>query len=50
MRRLRRLLGRTALTSEEVKIFRGIARQSLWIAQQAAKSVPPAVAEEDDEP
>ena len=50
MRRLRRLLGRAALTSEEVKIFRGIARQSLWIAQQAAKSVPPAVAEEDDEP
>ncbi len=49
MRRLRRLLGRAALTSEEVKIFRGIARQSLWIAQQAGKNVPPAVAE-DDEP
>ncbi len=49
MRRLRRLLGRAALTSEEVKIFRGIARQSLWIAQQAGRSVPPAVAE-DDEP
>ncbi len=48
MRRLRRLLGRTELTSEEVKIFRGIARQSLWIAQQAG-NVPPAAAE-DGEP
>jgi len=49
MRRLRRLLGRAALTSDEVKIFRGIARQSLWIAQQAGKSVPPAAAEAEDD-
>jgi TrmH family RNA methyltransferase len=34
MRRLRRLLGRAAPTSEEVKIFRGIARQTLWIARE----------------
>jgi TrmH family RNA methyltransferase len=47
MRRLRRLLGRAALRSEEVKIFRGIARQSLWIAQHGGKSVP---LPEDDEP
>ncbi len=47
MRRLRRLFGRATLTSEEVKIFRGIARQSLWIAQRAGKSVPPAAAEDD---
>jgi tRNA/rRNA methyltransferase len=48
MRRLRRLLGRAALTSDEVKIFRGMARQSLWVAQQAGKSVPPAAAEDDE--
>lgn len=39
MRRVRRLLGRAAMTSEEVKIFRGIARQSLWIAGRARQDV-----------
>lgn len=37
MRRLRRLVGRAAPTSEEVKLLRGIARQSLWMAQHAAE-------------
>jgi TrmH family RNA methyltransferase len=32
MRRLRRLFGRAALTSEEVTILRGVARQTLWAA------------------
>jgi len=32
MRRLRRLLGRAGMTSEEVTVLRGIARQTLWAA------------------
>ncbi len=40
MRRMRRILGRAALTAGDAKIFRGIARQILWLAENA--SVPPA--------
>lgn len=35
MRRIRRILGRAELTPGDVKIFRGIARQALWLAGQA---------------
>jgi tRNA/rRNA methyltransferase/tRNA (cytidine32/uridine32-2'-O)-methyltransferase len=35
MRRLRRLFGRAALTSDEVTILRGVARQMLWAAGRA---------------
>ena len=35
MRRIRRVLGRSVLTSLEVRIFRGIARQTLWAAARA---------------
>lgn len=34
MRRIRRILGRAVLSPGDVKIFRGIARQILWLAQQ----------------
>lgn len=35
MRRIRRLLGRAGLTSREVRVLRGIARQTLWAAEKA---------------
>jgi len=35
MRRIRRALGRAALTGEEVRMLRGIARQTLWAAARA---------------
>lgn len=35
MRRLRRLIGRSNATSEEVKLLRGVARQMSWAARQA---------------
>jgi len=35
MRRLRRIFGRTELTREEVKLLRGMARQTLWAAERA---------------
>jgi tRNA/rRNA methyltransferase len=35
MRRLRRLFGRAALTSDEVTILRGVARQTLWAGRRA---------------
>ena len=35
MRRIRRALGRAALTADEVRMLRGIARQTLWTAGQA---------------
>jgi TrmH family RNA methyltransferase len=35
MRRVRRLLGRAAMSPEEVKLLRGVARQTLWAARQA---------------
>ncbi len=35
MRRLRRMLGRAALTAEDVTVVRGIARQVLWCAARA---------------
>ncbi|HXV75951.1 MAG TPA: RNA methyltransferase [Candidatus Polarisedimenticolaceae bacterium] len=41
MRRLRRALGRAALTREEVKLLRGVARQTLWAARKAGLDVPP---------
>lgn len=34
MRRLRRVLGRRDLSAAEVKLFRGIARQTLWAARR----------------
>lgn len=39
MRRLRRLLGRAAMTAEEVKLLRGVARQTLWAARRAGLPV-----------
>jgi len=45
MRRLRRIFGRTELTREEVKLLRGVARQTLWAAGQAGLDVPPEDAE-----
>jgi tRNA/rRNA methyltransferase len=35
MRKLRRLLGRAAITPDEVKLLRGVARQTLWAARRA---------------
>jgi len=35
MRRIRRALGRAGLTAEEVRMLRGIARQTLWVAGRA---------------
>jgi tRNA C32,U32 (ribose-2'-O)-methylase TrmJ len=35
MRRLRRLFGRARMRPEEVKLLRGIARQTLWAAGRA---------------
>jgi TrmH family RNA methyltransferase len=35
MRRIRRAFGRAALTAEEVRLLRGIARQTLWAAGRA---------------
>jgi tRNA/rRNA methyltransferase len=35
MRRFRRILGRAELSSEEVKMFRGVARQTLWVSREA---------------
>jgi TrmH family RNA methyltransferase len=35
MRRLRRLFGRAAMTHEEVRLLRGVARQTLWVAGRA---------------
>ena len=39
MRRFRRILGRAELSGEEVKMFRGVARQTLWVAREAGLSV-----------
>lgn len=38
MRRIRRVLGRAALTSGDAKIVRGIARQILWLAKDRGKA------------
>ena len=40
MRRFRRILGRAELSGEEVKMIRGVARQTLWVAREAGLSVP----------
>jgi TrmH family RNA methyltransferase len=40
MRRIRRVLGRAGLTSLEVRIFRGLARQTLWAAGRAGLRPP----------
>ena len=40
MRRFRRILGRAELSSEEVKMFRGVARQTLWVSREAGLSIP----------
>jgi TrmH family RNA methyltransferase len=39
MRRVRRLLGRATMSPEEVKLLRGVARQTLWAARQAGLPV-----------
>jgi tRNA/rRNA methyltransferase len=44
MRRLRRLLGRAMVTTEDVRMLRGLARQILWTAEQAGLPLA------DDEP
>lgn len=44
MRRLRRMLGRATMTTEEVALLRGLARQILWAARRAGLSVPEAPA------
>ena len=41
MRRFRRILGRAELSREEVKMLRGVARQTLWVVGQAGLPVPP---------
>ena len=40
MRRLRRIFGRAHLTHDEVKLFRGMARQTLWAAERAGLEIP----------
>ena len=40
MRRLRRALGRAGLTAEEVRLLRGVARQTLWAAARAGLVLP----------
>ena len=40
MRRLRRAVGRAALSCEEVKLLRGVARQTLWVARRAGLEIP----------
>ncbi len=50
MRRLRRLFGRAAPTTHEVRVLRGIAQQALWLAERTAArsaTVPPATAPAD---
>jgi len=50
MRRLRRLLGRAAMTADEVKLLRGVARQTLWAARQAGLPVADGPESPDPEP
>ena len=45
MRRLRRALGKAELTPDEVRLLRGIARQTLWVAGQAGLPIPAAARE-----
>jgi len=40
MRRLRRILGRAALTAGDVQVVRGIARQIQWLAREAKLDLP----------
>lgn len=40
MRRLRRMLGRAEMNAEEVRLLRGVARQTLWLAARAGLPVP----------
>jgi len=46
MRRFRRVFGRAVLTPDEVKMLRGVARQTLWAAKEAGLEIPPARPEE----
>jgi len=39
MRRVRRLLGRAAMNAEDVRLLRGVARQTLWAARRAGLPV-----------
>jgi len=47
MRKIRRMLGRASLTATEARVFRGIARQTLWMSRQAGLPTPQ---EPDDDP
>jgi TrmH family RNA methyltransferase len=49
MRRLRRMFGRTGITSDEVKLVRGVARQTLWAARRAGLSLAPGPEAESDD-
>ena len=40
MRRFRRILGRAELSRAEVKMLRGVARQTLWVAREAGLPIP----------
>ena len=40
MRHFRRMFGRKELTAEEIKLLRGLARQTLWAAGQAGLEIP----------
>lgn len=42
MRRFRRLLGRAAITDDEVKMLRGMARQIRWVAARSGPRLPDA--------
>jgi len=50
MRRLRRIFGRTELTREEVKLLRGVARQTLWAARQAGLAIPAGDGDSPEDP
>jgi tRNA C32,U32 (ribose-2'-O)-methylase TrmJ len=50
MRRIRRMLGRAALTVGDVQILRGVARQTLWVAGKAGLVSPGKEKKGDVEP
>ncbi len=50
MRRIRRILGRASLTPGDVRVLRGIARQTLWVARRAGIEIAgPATRDELDD-
>ncbi len=50
MRRLRRMLGRAEMTADEIKLLRGLARQTLWAAGRADPGAEPAASGEGEDP